>query len=175
MGVVANQMAFDLIAKITNKIKEKLKRKKAENIEVKRCREFLPEARSVREEVFIHEQGFSYDYDEIDDIAMHFVMFEKGSPVAACRVFESEGKGTFVLGRLAVKKVCRGRDFGSMMLDAAMEYVESVGGDSLILHSQLQAKDFYAKNGFEEYGEIEYEEECPHIWMKKAVCSIKRN
>ena len=128
-----------------------------------------PEAKAVREKVFIDEQGFSYDYDEVDDVALHFVMFENDLPVAACRVFQGENPKIFALGRLAVKKECRGMNYGSMMLDAAKEYVRSIGGEALILHSQLQARDFYAKNGFKEYGELEYEEDCPHIWMKFQI------
>lgn len=128
--------------------------------------EFTHEAKMVREEVFIYEQGFSYDYDEIDDIAIHMVMFDDDVPIGACRVFESEKSGIYVLGRLAVKKQCRGRGVGSMLVESVKKYVSHIGGKSLILHSQLQAKEFYAKLGFEEYGEIEYEENCPHIWMK---------
>ncbi len=130
---------------------------------------FHDDARDVREEVFMTEQGFSYDYDETDDVAAHFVLREDGGAVAACRVFESEKNGTYVLGRLAVRKECRGRKLGSLMLDAAWKYVLDMGGDELTLHSQLQAKEFYEKNGFGEYGEIEFEEDCPHIWMKKTV------
>ncbi len=131
--------------------------------------EFVPEAKRVREEVFIYEQGFSYDYDEMDNVSVHIVGFEGDEPIAACRVFESENKGVFILGRLAVKKACRNRGFGGEMVDAAKEYAKSVGGRHLILHSQLQAKGFYEKLGFREYGEIEYEEDCPHIWMKTEL------
>ena len=35
------------------------------------------------------------------------------------------------------------------------------------LHAQLQAKPFYEKLGFVAYGEIDYDEDCPHTWMKK--------
>ncbi len=138
-------------------------------MEIKIYNNLPTEAKTVREKVFIEEQGFSYDYDEVDDIAVHFVMFEDNFPVAACRVFPDETPKTFALGRLAVKKECRGKNYGSMMLDAAKDYVKSTGGEALILHSQLHAKDFYAKNGFKEYGEIEYEEDCPHIWMKFQI------
>jgi len=130
---------------------------------------FPQEAKKVREEVFIYEQGFSYDYDEMDDIAIHIVLFEDNIPIAACRVFESEECGKFVLGRLAVKKECRSKGVGSCVVEAAKEYVASVGGKFLILHSQLQAKEFYNKLGFVEYGEVEYEEDCPHIWMKAEL------
>ena len=42
-------------------------------------------------------------------------------------------------------------------------------GDSLILHSQCVAVGFYRKNGFQEYGDVEDDQGCPHIWMKKKL------
>ena len=36
-----------------------------------------------------------------------------------------------------------------------------------MLHAQIQAQQFYEKQGDLPYGEIEYEENCPHIWMLK--------
>ncbi len=127
------------------------------------------EAKLVREEVFIYEQGFSYDYDEIDDTAVHIVGFEADEPIAACRVFESEEQGTFVLGRLAVKKDWRGSGNGTKMVEAAKNYIKCAGGKRLILHSQLHAAEFYEKIGFSAYGEVEYEENCPHIWMRAEL------
>ena len=54
-----------------------------------------------------------------------------------------------------------------------MSFVEatllSVGYNELYLHSQLRAKKFYEKCGFVSFGEIELEENCPHIWMKKSL------
>lgn len=138
-------------------------------MEIKIYDDYPIEARTVREEVFIVEQGFSYDYDEIDDYATHFVLFDGDTPVGACRVFRGETQGEYILGRLAVKKEYRGRALGSMLLDRARKYVETEGGEYLALHSQLQAKEFYSKNGFQEYGEIELEEGCPHIWMRISV------
>ena len=135
-------------------------------MEIKFFEYFVEDAKAVREEVFIFEQGFSYDYDEMDDVSVHIVAFEKDSPIGACRVFKSKTDGVFVLGRLAVKKECRHKGVGSSLTEHAKKYVASVNGKSLILHSQLGAKDFYKKLGFREYGEIEYEEDCPHIWMK---------
>ena len=128
--------------------------------------EFVTDAKNIREKVFIDEQGFSYDYDEFDDIAVHMVLYNDGEPIGACRIFEQEEKGVFFFGRLAVKKECRKNGAGSKLVEAAKEYAFSHGATRVILHAQLQARDFYLKLGFVEYGEIEYEEDCPHIWMK---------
>ncbi len=135
-------------------------------MEIKFFEYFTEDAKAVREEVFIIEQGFSYDYDEMDDVSTHIVAFEKDISIGACRVFESETSGVFVLGRLAVKKEYRHKGVGSLLTEHAKKYVASIKGKKLILHSQLHAKEFYKKLGFSEYGDIEYEEDCPHIWMR---------
>ncbi len=125
------------------------------------------QARNIREEVFLKEQGFQSDRDQIDDIAIHIVGFENDTPVATCRVFESETKGVYILGRLAVIKEYRGRGLGKEMIRQAEKCVKEIDGESLTMHSQLHAKEFYSKLGYQEYGQVEYEQNQPHIWMKK--------
>ena len=126
------------------------------------------QARNIREEVFLKEQGFQSDKDQIDDIAIHIVGFENDTPVATCRVFESETKGVYILGRLAVVKEYRGRGFGKELIRQAEKCVKELDGKSLTMHSQLHAKEFYSKLGYQEYGQVEYEQNQPHIWMKKG-------
>jgi len=135
-------------------------------MEIKIYNKFPDSAKTIREEVFIKEQGFSYHIDEADSIATHLVILDEDVPIGTCRIFEGEKNGIYVLGRLAVKKEYRLKGIGSMLVKSATEYVKNIGGISLILHSQLRAKSFYLKLGFKEYGEIEYEAGCPHIWMK---------
>ncbi len=125
------------------------------------------EARQIREEVFIKEQGFKEEYDEIDNFATHLVLYLNGEAVGTLRLFTLDNPETYILGRLAVKKDSRGKGLGSYLVRGALKYVKNQGGDELILHSQLHAEEFYKKLGFTEYGEIEYEEDCPHIWMRK--------
>lgn len=127
------------------------------------------DARHVRYTVFIKEQGFFSDRDDIDNIAKHIVMYENGKAIATCRVFESEEKCVFTLGRLAVLREHRKKGFGKSMLLAAENYVKSVGGKALKLHSQCSATEFYSRLGFKEYGEIEDEQGCLHVWMKKDL------
>lgn len=128
------------------------------------------EAHEIRNEVFIVEQGFENEYDSIDDTAAHIVMFTDDSlPVATCRVFWSDKMSSYVLGRLAVLKEYRGRGIGSFVVTEAENYVRLMGGQMLMLHSQCRSTQFYKELGYEEFGGIEYEEECPHIWMKKLL------
>lgn len=136
-----------------------------------KCFETLPdEARKIRNEVFVAEQGFVYEFDEIDDKAIHFVLYTSSDiPVATCRVFEGDEVNLFVLGRLAVLKEYRGNGYGKMIVFEAEKHIKNIGGRFLMLHSQCRIKDFYKKIGYTEFGDIEYEEDCPHVWMKKTI------
>lgn len=131
----------------------------------------LPDcAREIRHTVFVEEQGFEDEFDAIDQTAAHIVMFGKGeAPIATCRVFWDASKRSYILGRLAVLKEYRGNNIGSLMVREAERYVQSAGGGSLALHAQCRAVDFYRNSGFEAYGEVEDEQGCPHIWMKKSI------
>lgn len=128
------------------------------------------EAHDIRIKVFIDEQGFENEFDSIDDEAVHILMkTDDGMPVATCRVFWNNEMNSYILGRLAVLKEFRGRGIGSDVVRDAFEYVENSGGQSLMLHSQCHAVSFYEKLGFSSFGDVEYEENCPHIWMKKEI------
>ena len=127
------------------------------------------EAKLVREEVFIKEQGFLSDDDDIDSVATHFVAFDSDNPVGACRVYKDSTENTYVLGRLSTLSVCRGKGVGKLLVNRAEEYVKSIGGVKIILQAQYRIKDFYSNLGYKEYGNIEYEEGCALIWMKKEI------
>lgn len=132
---------------------------------------YLPDgAKKIREEVFIHEQGFENEYDETDLVAAHILVYgENGAPVGTCRVFWDNGLNSHILGRLAVLREHRGKGFGIKLVEAAAEYVRQSGGAVLTLHAQCRSKGFYEKLGFKEFGDIEYDEGCPHIKMKKNI------
>lgn len=132
---------------------------------------FPQEAKEIREEVFIKEQGFQKEYDEIDHEAVHIVLYDAEIPVATCRIFWNADMGAYTLGRLAVRKEYRGQNIGSLMLREAENHVRQKNGKELILHAQCRAADFYKKSGFEEFGEVGDEEGCPHVWMRKEIFS----
>lgn len=128
-----------------------------------------PQAMSVRQEVFVLEQGFVDEFDDIDGMATHFVMYDQELPVATCRVFSGDIPGVYYLGRLAVLKAYRGRHLGADMVYAAEAYVRSVEGTCMMLHAQCAAAGFYEAVGYHQEGEEDEEQGCPHIWMKKIL------
>lgn len=127
-------------------------------------------AKEIRRKVFIDEQGFNDEFDEIDEMATHIVIFnEDKMPIGTCRIFWDSEMNTYVLGRLAVIKEYRGKNIGSDIVKEAEKYVEKNGGQSIALHAQYRASAFYQKSCFAEFGDIDEVEGCPHIWMKKNL------
>ena len=96
------------------------------------------EAVEIRENVFVKEQGFEKEFDEIDEKAIHLVMFDEHlqKPVVTCRIYKGSKPGEFILGRLAVISECRGMNLGSDMIQKAEEVVREKGGKSILcMHS----------------------------------------
>ena len=144
-------------------------------MKVKKYDYLSEDAKNIRASVFIQEQGFQREFDAVDDVACQIVMYENDNqPIATCRVFEDSQQNQFVLGRLAVMKDYRGKNIGSKMLQEAENIVLKEGGTSIILHAQCRVKEFYERMGYVAFGEIEEDEGCPHIWMKKELSSVER-
>ncbi|MDE6442629.1 MAG: GNAT family N-acetyltransferase [Clostridia bacterium] len=131
----------------------------------------LPQAaREIRKKVFTDEQGFTSEFDDKDEIAVHLVAFEEsGAPIATCRIFKDCENDFYVVGRLAVIKEYRGKNIGSHLLNEAEKYVKEKGGKCIVLHAQQRVTEFYKKSGFTEFGDVDYEDYCPHIHMKKYI------
>ncbi len=127
-------------------------------------------AKEIRTKVFINEQGFSNEFDDIDEMAVHIVIFNDNNiPVATCRIFENTAMNAYVLGRLAVIKEYRGKNLGSVIVKEAEQYIKKIGGICIILHAQCRVSVFYQKLGFTEFGDADEDEGCPHIWMRKYL------
>ena len=102
--------------------------------------DFLSEdVKKIRQAVFMDEQGFQNEFDNLDDVALHFLAFdENGSPVATCRLYFDGERDSFILGRLAVIREYRGRHIGAYLINAAEEHVKAAGGKQIQLHAQCR-------------------------------------
>lgn len=130
----------------------------------------LPEAaKIIRKEVFVEEQGFEEEFDEIDAAAKHLVLYDGKQAVGTCRVFFSGCKGEYIVGRVAVAKERRGEHLGERLMKAAEDTVRDLGGRRVKISAQVQAKGFYETLGYRCQGEIYLDEFCPHITMVKGM------
>ena len=83
------------------------------------------DARLIRQQVFVEEQGFVNEFDDIDHEAYHAVIYTGGYPIATGRLFDENGEAH--IGRICVRKAYRGRDLGRMIVEALEKQAEKVG------------------------------------------------
>lgn len=124
----------------------------------------LPEeAINIRTKVFVEEQGFKEEFDTIDKIAEHLILFVDDNPIGTCRYYKKDD--SYYFGRLAILKEYRNKNYGGLLLKETINNLKKENAHKVFLNSQLRAKDFYIKHGFLQEGEVFYEEGCPHIKM----------
>ena len=136
---------------------------------IKAYNDLPEEARFIRQTVFMEEQGFKNEFDDIDETAIHAVGFIDGVPAATGRVFPAEEDGAYYLGRLAVRKEFRKGGTGSAIVAFLENEAAKHGASKIILHAQIQAQPFYEKNGYTAEGEPFLDETTPHITMVKKI------
>ena len=121
----------------------------------------------IRQLVFVEEQGFHNEFDDIDNTCIHISMYENDQVIGCARIFEEE-RG-LIIGRIAVLIEYRGRGLGSKILEYIHEYAMENKYLETHLHAQCRACKFYESLGYKSYGEIEFDEHVEHIWMKKCL------
>ena len=126
------------------------------------------EAKAIREEVFVREQGFDEEFDEEDGKAIHALLFRDEEPIAVGRILCKEDAAYF--GRVAVKKEARGKGIGRLLVQAMEEEAQRQGYHLIKLHSQLDKAPFYIKCGYARVDdEITPDQGYPHVWMEKRL------
>lgn len=122
------------------------------------------EARPIREEVFVIEQGVSVDleWDDMDAVSVHAIAYDHhGDALGTARLLP-DGH----IGRMAVLKTARRRGVGSALLYEMVEHARKRGDKEIVLHAQTHAQAFYAKHGFKREGAEFSEAGIPHVLMR---------
>ncbi len=129
----------------------------------------LPEeAKLIRTEVFMEEQGFKNEFDGDDSRCVHAVIFLGGKPAATGRLFPPEN-GVCVIGRIAVLKDFRGKNLGAETVVLLEKKARELGAEKIALSAQCRVQGFYEKLGYTASGEVYSDEFCPHIHMEKLL------
>lgn len=136
-------------------------------IEIKVKKHLSDEIKYVREQVFMLEQGFDQEFDEIDNIASHLTLKIADAIAGTLRIYED--KGCMTIGRVAVLKEYRGNNYGHLMMKKAIEYCKEQGHKMIIVGAQLQAKQFYLSLGFKETDIFYLDEGVPHIKLRYEI------
>lgn len=131
--------------------------------------DILPEeAKAIRIEVFVDEQGFTEEFDSSDHTAIHLVGFIDDKAVATSRIIKTNYT-EYMIGRIAVLKANRKSGLGAKIVFAAEDIIRERGGKTSLIHAQMQAVPFYERIGYTLTGETDIEEGCPHAMMSKTL------
>ena len=118
----------------------------------------------IRNEVFIIEQGFKIDYDEIDDTCTHCILYEDNI-AAGCARFYIDQENKAHLGRFAILKKYRKKGYGKVIVNSIKQEVKKMGYNEIYISAQVQAIEFYKSCGFEVISDIYLDEHCEHLDM----------
>ena len=124
----------------------------------------------IRTSVFVDEQGFKDEFDEIDKTCTHIVLYDSGKCIATCRYFK-EGEN-YHIGRVAIIKEYRGKHLGNKIMQIAETEIRGkCNGAKCVIEvsSQVRVSEFYEKLGYNEIGNIYVDEYCEHIRMIKEL------
>lgn len=127
------------------------------------------QAKYIREAVFMKEQGFKNEYDDIDNRAIHLVLYVDDEPAATCRIFFSDEHKCYMIGRLAVLSEYRGTNLSKKILENAQSEIRKQGGKITMLSAQYRLKKFYENIGYKVKGDTYLDEGCPHILMSMEL------
>ncbi len=125
--------------------------------------------KEIREIVFIKEQCYIVDLDELDNNCVHILMYLDNKPIGTLRLIEKD-KNSLKLGRFAILKEYRGMHLGTILLKEAEKYAKNNGYKTMYLDAQFDKRGFYFKNGYISLNKpLFLDENYPHIHLKKDL------
>ena len=130
-------------------------------------KELIEDAKMIRQKVFVEEQGFENEFDDIDQRSLHLVVYQDNEPIGCARMYPE--RENMILGRIAVVKEYRALHIGSDILHVLELKAKELNYQTVCLSAQVRAKSFYQKNGYIHFGEEYLDEYCPHVYMKKKI------
>ncbi|UAL50468.1 MULTISPECIES: GNAT family N-acetyltransferase [Metabacillus] len=135
----------------------------------------LKKAFHIRKEVFVREQGVSFedefdDFDTLNGLCEHILVYYNQQPAGTGRLRVVDGSGK--LERICILEPYRKFGLGKGIIKALEEIAEEKGVSRVKLHGQTQAEGFYKKLGYQTSSSIFMEDGIPHILMTKEL-SIK--
>jgi predicted GNAT family N-acyltransferase len=125
------------------------------------------EARRIRIEVFVDEQGIALDleFDAEDASSLHAVASTSaGLAVGTARLL-ADGH----IGRVAVTREARGQGVGRILLLKLMAAARERGQREVELFSQVSAQQFYQRYGFQVVGPPFDDAGIPHVTMRARL------
>lgn len=123
--------------------------------------------KAVRTAVFLLEQAIpeSEEWDALDARSVHVLARDRdGRPIGTGRLTPER-----TIGRMAVIAEWRGHGIGEAIMRHLLERARQLRYPALDLHAQTHAISFYARFGFEPYGDTFVECGIPHRMMRAPL------
>ena len=127
-----------------------------------------PLLRSIREKVFIQEQGVpaELEWDGLDGACHHALALSAMGEAIGCGRITAGGH----IGRVAVLKESRGNRIGTAILELLVDYARAQKYPKVGLNAQLQVVPMYQKFGFEAKGAVFMDANIQH---QKMILKLK--
>jgi len=124
------------------------------------------DAKYIREQVFIQEQGIAPEdeWDDLDAMVLHFIVYDQEQPIATARLLPQHS-----VGRVAVLMPYRKQGIGKILMQYIIDYARNQKLPYLKLSAQTYVKAFYEALGFKVQGEVYQDCGIPHIDMVLAL------
>ncbi len=123
----------------------------------------------LRTQVFVIEQHveLQIEQDTKDFDAIHYIALHNNQVIGCLRILIDND---FVsVGRVAIKKEFRNQQIGSKLIKAIESHPTVIEKGCISIHSQISAKDFYLKLGYQIIGEPYIEANIMHVLMEKKL------
>jgi predicted GNAT family N-acyltransferase len=107
------------------------------------------ECSAIRRAVFHEEQGFPLEavlFDDNDFKADHFLLKLDGQVIGNGRIYRDGD--VYYLGRVALLKEYRGKGYGKVIVNRAVDRMKELGGLVMECSAQITCRRFYESLGF---------------------------
>jgi len=121
--------------------------------------------RALREPLGLGTDAVAFPFEAE---SLHLVALD-GHRVVGCVLFHPDGPGTGRLFQMAVEPDRQGTGLGTRLVRALEAEVARQGFREITLHARDTAVGFYARLGYEPYGEPYFEVGIPHQDMRRVV------
>ncbi len=136
---------------------------------VQRAEDFS-KVRSIRIKIFNKELGLSNSdiFDDDDKKLEQFLIKSGEKIVGTFRLRETSD--SYKIERMGILSEYRSKGFGKLTLEEIKIHSKKTNKSKIILDSIYDVRNFYAKSGFVQMGDVYYKVGKPHVKMYFELC-----
>lgn len=131
------------------------------------------DALKIRNAVFVKEQGVPYALEVGNAIqealAIHFVFYKHHEALGTVRLLPDDAHNSATIQRMAVIKSARNQHIATALMEELLNFAAQQHFETLVLHAQLTAHEFYERFDFRDEGESFEEAGIAHITMTRML------